>query len=92
MRIADFKDNPKILRLYIKNAQVWYDKHKEDGKDRKFTNAIDAMVATLFYSSYNDFLDATYSMFGKRNWKEELEKYFNIDLSEIYYENEGTSD
>ena len=54
-RVRQFRQYPKYVRLYIKNAQKWYDAHKNNGKTYKYDNAIDAFVATLFFETYQDF-------------------------------------
>ena len=84
-RIEAFKENPKFMRLYIKNAQVWYDAHSCTDKPRKYTNAIDHFVATLFYDNYDKFMEATYTTFGRTDWRRYLEEYFKINLSDIPY-------
>lgn len=84
-RIQQFKENPKFVKLWIKNAQVFYNSHK-DNTSKKFGNAIESFVATLFYDSYAEFKDATYTMFGKTDWRKYLEDYFNVDLCDIHYE------
>ena len=85
-RIRQFKQYPKYVRLYIKNAQKWYDAHKGNGKTYKYDNAIDAFVATLFFETYQDFYEHTYTLFGKTDWRKYLEDYFKIDLSDVEYE------
>ena len=84
-RIEAFRENPKFMRLYIKNAQVWYDAHSGTDKPRKYTNAIDHFVATLFYDNYDKFMEATYTTFGRTDWRKYLEEYFKINLSDIPY-------
>ena len=84
-RIKQFKQYPQYVRLYIKNAQKWYDAHKGNGKTYKYDNAIDAFVATLFYKKFDDFKEATYTAYGKTDWRKYLEEYFGIDLSDIEY-------
>ena len=85
-RIRQFEENPKYVRLYIKNAQVWYDAHKGNGKQYKYNNAINAFVANVFYDSYEQFKAASYTMYGKTDWRKYLEDYFKIDLSDVEYE------
>lgn len=85
-RIKEFRQYPKMVRLWIKNAQVYYDSRKNDGKKRKFDNAIDAFVATLFFRAHHDFYEHTYTLFGKTDWRKYLEDYFKIDLSDIEYD------
>ena len=84
-RIQEFKENPKFVKLWIKNAQVFYDNHKAN-KSKKISNAIEGFVATLFYDSYAEFEAATYTMFGKTDWRKYLEDYFKIDLSDVEYD------
>ena len=84
-RIKQFKQYPQYVRLYIKNAQKWFDAHKGNGKTYKYDNAIDAFVATLFYKKFDDFKEATYTAYGKTDWRKYLEEYFGIDLSDIEY-------
>ena len=85
-RVRQFKQYPKYVRLYIKNAQKWYDAHKNNGKTYKYDNAIDAFVATLFFETYQDFYEHTYTLFGKTDWRKYLEDYFKIDLSDVEYD------
>ena len=85
-RIKQFKQYPKYVRLYIKNAQKWYDAHKGNGKTYKYGNAINAFVATLFFETYQDFYEHTYTLFGKTDWRKYLEDYFKIDLSDVEYD------
>lgn len=85
-RIKEFKQYPKMVRLWVKNAQVYYDSKKNDGKERKYDNAIDAFVATLFYRTHRDFYERTYTLFGKTDWRKYLEDYFKIDLSDVEYD------
>ena len=84
-RLRQFEENPKFVRLYVRNAQVWFDAHTENGKQYKYGNAINAFVATLFFETYQDFYEHTYTLFGKTDWRKYLEDYFKIDLSDVEY-------
>ena len=84
-RIRQFKQYHKYVRLYIKNAQKWYGAHNVNGKTYKYGNAINAFVATLFFETYQDFYEHTYTLFGKTDWRKYLEDYFKIDLSDVEY-------
>lgn len=84
-RLRQFEENPKFVRLYVRNAQVWFDAHTENGKQYKYGNAINAFVATLFFETYQDFYEHTYTLFGKTDWRKYLEGYFKIDLSDVEY-------
>ena len=85
-RLRQFKENPKFVRLYVRNAQVWFDAHTDNGKSYKYGNAINAFVATLFFETYQDFYEHTYTLFGKTDWRKYLEDYFKIDLSDVEYD------
>ena len=85
-RLRQFEENPKFVRLYVRNAQVWFDAHTENGKQYKYGNAINAFVATLFFETYQDFYEHTYTLFGKTDWRKYLEDYFKIDLSDVEYD------
>ena len=84
-RLRQFEENPKFVRLYVRNAQVWFDAHTDNGKSYKYGNAINAFVATLFFETYQDFYEHTYTLFGKTDWRKYLEDYFKIDLSDVEY-------
>ena len=85
-RLRQFEENPKFVRLYVRNAQVWFDAHTDNGKSYKYGNAINAFVATLFFETYQDFYEHTYTLFGKTDWRKYLEDYFKIDLSDVEYD------
>ena len=85
-RLRQFEENPKFVRLYVRNAQVWFDAHTDNGKSYKYGNAINAFVATLFFETYQDFYEHTYTLFGKTDWRKYLEDYFKIDLSDVEYQ------
>ena len=85
-RLRQFEENPKFVRLYVRNAQVWFDEHTDNGKSYKYGNAINAFVATLFFETYQDFYEHTYTLFGKTDWRKYLEDYFKIDLSVVEYD------
>ena len=42
-------------------------------------------MATLFYKKFDDFKEATYTAYGKTDWRKYLEEYFKINLSDIPY-------
>lgn len=82
-RIKEFKDNPGFVRQWIRNGQIYYDNHQNG---QKLNNAVDAFAFTLFFDSFRNFEAATYTMFGKTDWRKYLEDYFNVDLGDIHYE------
>ena len=85
-RIQVFKDNPRWLKAWIRAGQKWYTSEKyQNGKAKfKFKDAFEAMGYMLYCDNMEDFKEKTYSMlFGDFDWKEFLQKEFNIDMSDI---------
>ena len=85
-RIQVFKDNPRWLKAWIRAGQKWYTSEKyQNGKAKfKFKDAFEAMGYMLYCGNMEDFKEKTYSMlFGDFDWKEFLQKEFNIDMSDI---------
>ena len=85
-RIQFFKDNPRWLKAWIRAGQKKYTSDKyQNGKAKvKFKDAFEAMGYLLYCDNMEDFKEKTHSMlFGDFNWKEFLQKEFNIDMSGI---------
>ena len=80
-RINFFKQNPKWLRCWIKHGQNYY--IYRAGAKNRYRDAFDAMANHLFYDNMSQFFADTYTLFGTTNWKEELERIFNINLDGI---------
>ncbi|MGN1216646.1 MAG: phosphoadenosine phosphosulfate reductase family protein [Phocaeicola sp.] len=79
-RIKDFKRNPQMLRLWIKNGNVCYTKEK---KNKFYKDGFEAMGSHLYCNNLADFNEKTHSLFGEFNWKEFFEDEYNIDLNGI---------
>lgn len=84
-RIQFFKENPKWLKAWIRAGQKRYTSEAyQNGKANfKFKDAFEAMGYLLYCDNMDDFKEKTYGMFGDFDWKEFLEKEFNVDLSDI---------
>lgn len=80
--VADFKQYPKMLRQLIRASKVWWDKEREEplASKAKFGHIYGLMAHNLFFDDYDTFQAANTSMFGKENWKQRLEDYFEINL------------
>lgn len=80
--LSDFKANPKLVQLWIKAGQVWWDKprEKEIASKTKFENIYELFAHNIFFSSYDNFDVARSGFFGRVDFKERLENYFQIDL------------
>ena len=84
-RIREFKDNPKLLKAWIRAGQRYYTSEKyQNGKANiKFKDAFQAMGYQLYCDNLEHFKEMTYTLFGEFDWKEFLQKEFNIDMEDI---------
>ena len=84
-RIQFFKDNPRWLKAWIRAGQKRYTSEKyQNGKAKyKFKDAFEAMGYILYYDNIQQFEERTYNLFGEVNWKEFLQKEFNIDMEDL---------
>lgn len=83
-RIQFFKDNPRWLKAWIGAGQEKYTSEKyQNGKAKvKFKDAFEAMGYMLYCDNMQQFEERTYNLFGDFDWKEFLQKEFNIDMEE----------
>ena len=84
-RIQEFKDNPKMLKAWIRAGQKRYTSEKyQNGKAKhKFKDAFEVMGYMLYCDNIEDFKEKTHTLFGEFDWKEFLQKEFKIDMSDI---------
>lgn len=80
--LSDFKENPMLVKAWIKAGQEWWDRPraKEIRSKTKFESIYDLFAHNIFFEDYDAFADAKNGMFGRVDYKQELEKYFNIEL------------
>lgn len=78
--LEDFKAYPKLFRQWVKHAKVWWDTHPYVKTREKYDTVYGLIANDIFFKSYRDWCNATYTFFGVVDWKRELEKYFEIDL------------
>ena len=83
--IQEFKDNPKLLKAWIRAGQKRYtsEAYQNGGAKHKFKDAFEAMGYMLYCENMDEFKERTYGMFGDFDWKEFLQKEFKIDMSDI---------
>ena len=84
-RIQAFKENPKILKAWIRAGQKYFtsEKYQEGKVYFRFKDAFQAMGFTLFCENLQQFKERTYGLFGEFDWKEFLQKEFNIDMEDL---------
>ena len=78
--LSEFKDNPKLLRQIVKASKVWWDTHPHLKSHKNFGTIYGLVAHNLFFKSYADWQAADNNLFGRNDWKKELEQYFNIEL------------
>lgn len=84
-RIQEFKDNPKMLKAWIRAGQKRYtsEAYQNGNAKHKFKDAFEVMGYMLYCDNIEDFKEKTYTLFGELDWKDFLQKEFNIDMSDI---------
>ena len=84
-RIQEFKDNPKFLKAWIRAGQKRFKSEAYQNGDSKyhFKDAFEVMGYQLYCDNIEQFKEKTYTLFGEFDWKEFLEKEFNIDMGDI---------
>ena len=84
-RIQEFKNNPKMLKAWIRAGQKYFlsDKYQKGKSYFKFKDAFESMGYQLYCDNIEQFKEKTYGMFGEFDWKEFLQKEFKIDMSDI---------
>lgn len=83
-RIQFFKENPKLLKAWIRAGQKYILSDKYKGKSYfKFKDAFESMGYQLYCDNIEQFKEKTYGMFGDFDWKEFLQREFKIDMGDI---------
>lgn len=78
--LADFKANPRLVKFWLRNGEIWWNTHKLEKTKKKFKNHYEVFVRNIFFESYEEFNDAINNMFGTIDCKRFLENYFKIEL------------
>lgn len=78
--LSDFKANPRLVKFWLKNGEIWWNTHKLRKAKKKFKNHYELFVRNIFFEKYEDFQDAINNMFENIDCKQFLEQYFNIKL------------
>lgn len=78
--LADFKANPKLVKFWLRNGEIWWNTHKLKKTKKKFKNHYEVFVRNIFFEDYESFQNATNNIFGTIDCKKFLEDYFEIKL------------
>lgn len=82
-QLDDFMKYPKMVQLWIKAAQKWWDAHPDTGCRKKFNNIYELFVHNVFFRTYEDFrlaVDDELFEGDAVDCKKFIEKKFNIKL------------
>lgn len=79
-RIAEFKQHPNMVKLYIRGGGKWLDSHPHAKNNPCQSDIYRLFARTLFYDTNAEFMAATYTLFDVLDWKSAIERYFNIKL------------
>ena len=84
-RIQFFKENPRWLKAWIRAGQNRYTSEAyQNGKAKvKFKDAFQAIGFQLYCDNIEQFEEKTYGLLGDFDWKEFLQKEFNIDMGDL---------
>lgn len=80
-RLLVFQERPRLVKCYIRAAQIFLDEHPHAKTTKRYANAYEYFARDLFYPLEKDWQMANNSLFGKPNWKDFLENVFGIDLT-----------
>ena len=78
--LNDFKKYPRIVKLWLRNGDIWFNSHKLEKTKVKYNDIYEIFVCNVFFRSYEGFQSAINDMFGEVDCKRFLMEYFNIDL------------
>ena len=82
-QLEDFKNNPKLVKLWVKAGQKWWSTHPNANSHKMFNNIYELFVHNVFFYSYDDFRNSVDGGLFKENainCKDFIEKQFNIKL------------
>lgn len=78
--LRDFKANPRLVKFWLKNGEIWWNTHKLSKTKKKFKNHYEVFVRNLFFEDYDSFYLAINNLFENIDCKKFLENYFHITL------------
>ena len=78
--LADFKAHPKMLRMWIKSGLVWWNTHPNISPRRRYDNIYEYFAYRVMFSGKTEAFVRNRNSLFPRDWKADLENYFNIEL------------
>lgn len=77
---ADYKAYPKLFKQVVKAVLVWWQSHPQLKSIKEFGTPYGLIAHSLFYRSYAEWQADDNNLFGRTDWKDFLEKQFNVKL------------
>lgn len=77
---ADYKAYPKLFKQVVNAVLAWWQSHPQVKSVKKFGTPYGLIAHNLFYRSYEDWLADDNNIFCRTDWKDFLEKQFNVSL------------
>lgn len=78
--LGDFKANPRLVKFWLRNGEIWWNTHKLSKTKKKFKSHYEVFVRNIFFNNYEDFRLSIDNMFGRIDCKKFLEDYFCLKL------------
>ena len=80
--LADFKANPKLVRVWLRAGKKWWDSKPNIESRKKYSDIYELFVSSIFFDSYERSMAVIRGgLFDDRiDCKKWLEDYFNITL------------
>jgi len=80
--LCDFKARPNLVKMWLRNGEIWWNTHKLAKLKTKFRNHYEVFVRNVFFNSYDDFQRALApTLFDDGiDCKKFLMDYFKINL------------
>lgn len=77
---ADYKAYPRLFKQVVKSVLAWWQSHPQSKSVKKFGTPYGLLANSLFYRSYAEWQADDNNLFGRTDWKDFLEKQFNVTL------------
>lgn len=79
-RLEYFRKFPNMVKAYIRAGNKFRETHPNQKVVTRFNDVYEWFYNDVFCKSQHDFEESKMNLFGKRDYKKEIEEYFNIKL------------
>ena len=78
--VNDYLQYPTLLKTTTKSLLKWWYTHPSAKSHQKFSTPYGLLAHNLFFRTYHEYLNDTFTLFGETDWKKYIEQYFKIKL------------